>query len=607
MRGAAFFVIVIALTAIAAGAAAQVKGFTPVTREMLANPSPDDWLMYSRTYDAQRYSPLNEINSSNVNRLEQVWTKELASGSMEIIPIEYRGVLYVEAPGSVLALDATNGSVIWEYKRGGASRAKTMAIAEDMIIYATSDNTIVALDAATGALRWETPSAGLSSGTIVFENKVITGRTCSGNRSGCYIAAHDVKTGAELWKFFTAAGPDDPLGDASWGGAPEAKRTASTWGLGGSFDPSRRTIYWGVANPTPNTRAARHDGKVDAIPRTAPADLYSNSTVALDIETGKLKWYYQHLPGDDWDQDYTNERILIHTKTNPNPQFLKWINPDIRAGEERDIVVNVGEGGGIFALDRQTGQFLWANPFPYDGPNFLISHIDGKTGKSTINWDLVLKEPGEQHIICAYNTKSYWPMSYHPGTNSLYIPYADDCLDMTRGDPPPADAEKAPEGAEGQGQRGTAGARREGGSGGGQRGGTTRGRGDQRTAVRRPGSDPNRFGGIAKVNVSTGELTRIYEGPASGNGAMLSTAGNLLFWGDIARNFRAFDADTGKILWQTTLNGPIQTSTITYRVNGKQYVCVMTGLGLMTSSLYSRSGVDADQPHATAIHVFALP
>ena len=161
-----------------------------------------------------------------------------------------------------------------------------------------------------------------------------------------------------------------------------------------------------------------------------------------------MSWYFQHLPGDDWDQDYTNERILLRTKVSPDPKFVKWMNPDIPRGQERDIVVNVGEGGGIFALDRATGQFLWANPFPYDDPNFLISNIDGKTGKTTINWDVVLKAPGEHHIICAYNTKSYWPMSYHPGKNSLYIPYVDDCLDMTRAAPAPAQAD---------GQRGEAG------------------------------------------------------------------------------------------------------------------------------------------------------
>ncbi len=560
MKKPRFFVTSIALAAIATAAVAQVRNFAPVTQAMLLNPSPDDWLMYSRTYDAQRYSPLNQINKQNVGRITQAWTKPLAAGSIEIIPIVHGGVMYVAVPvqvdgmtrTAVQALDATNGNLIWEYMRptGGASRSKTLGIFEDLIIFAAPDNFIVALDAGTGKMRWETMSTGgLTSGTIVFGDKVLSGRTCNGARANCYIAAHDARTGKEVWRFYTAAGSDDPTGDASWGGAPEATRTASTWGLGGSFDPVRKMIYWGVANPTPNTRAARHGGNIEAIPKTAPADLYSNSTLALNVDTGKLSWYYQHLPGDDWDQDYTNERILLRTKVSPDAKFLKWINPDIPRGQERDVVVNVGEGGGIFALDRATGQFLWANPFPYDDPNFLISSIDGRTG------------------------------------------YVDDCLDMTRAVPAPAGAEAAAAAGGGRGVRGADGSQPE-----------------RRTGVRRPGSDPEKYGGIAKVNVATGEIQRFYEGSVPGNGATLATAGDLVFWGDLNQKFRAFDADNGKILWETTLGGPIQNSTITYRVNGKQYVAVVTGLGALTANIFPRAGVNGINPQRNnAIHVFALP
>jgi alcohol dehydrogenase (cytochrome c) len=512
---------------------------------------------------------------------------------------------------AVQALDATTGNLIWEYVRpnGGNARPKTLSIFEDIVIFAAPDNYIVGLDASTGKVRWETQSTGgLSSGTLVFGDKVLSGRTCNGARANCYIAAHDARTGKEVWRFYTAAGSDDP-GDASWGGAPEAGRTASTWGLGGSYDPVRKMVYYGVANPTPNTRAARHGGNPEAIPKTAPADLYSNSTLALNLETGKLSWYYQHLPGDDWDQDYTNERILIHTKVAADPKFVKWINPDIPKGQERDIVVNIGEGGGMFALDRTSGQFLWANPFPFDDPNFLISNIDPKTGRTTINWDVVLKQPGEQHVICAYNTKSYWPMSYNPTKNAFYIPYVDDCLDMTRAIPAPTPAPGAAPASDGQrGQRAAAPAGADGAGRGRGRGPADGSQPERRQGVRRPGSDPEKFGGIAKVNASTGEIVRFYEGSVPGNGATLATAGDLVFWGDLNQKFRAFDADTGKILWETTLGGPIQTSTITYRVNGKQYVAVITGLGAVTSSLFPRSGVTGINPQRNnAIHVFALP
>jgi alcohol dehydrogenase (cytochrome c) len=343
---------------------------------------------------------------------------------------------------------------------------------------------------------------------------------------------------------------------------------ASFWGLPGSYDPARKLIYWGIANPAPYTRMKRHGGNADAIARSAPADLYSNSTVALDPDTGKLAWYYQYLPGDDWDSDFAHERILLRTAVNPDPKAVKWISSKIPRGQERDIAVTVGEPGGIFALDRANGEFLWATPFPYDTPNFILSKIDLETGKTYINWDVVFKQDGERHLICYSNTKSYWPMAYHPGKNSLYIPYTDLCVDMTSNS----------QSRQGDGTRET---------------------------VPRPGSDPNALAGLARVNMATGQVQWRYTQYAPGQGAVLATAGDLIFWGDIDRRFRAFDADTGKVLWETILGSSIETSTITYSVGGKQYVAVLTGEGQVT--LYSKfPKVNVPRAH-NAVYVFALP
>jgi alcohol dehydrogenase (cytochrome c) len=344
---------------------------------------------------------------------------------------------------------------------------------------------------------------------------------------------------------------------------------ASTWALPGSYDPITQMVYWGIANPMPNTRMARHGGNVDAIPRSSPADLYSNSTVALDLDTGKVIWYYQHLPGDDWDLDYTNERTLLRTLFNPDPRFVKWFNPDIPRNQIRNVAVTVGEGGGIWVLDRATGQFLWATPFPRDVPEFLISNIDGRTGKTYINWDLVLKEPGDRHTVCFWNTRSYWPTAYHPDKNALYVPYVDNCLDMTAAGPGGQPAES-------------------------------------RIGGPRPGSDPEAIAGIAKVNMATGEVQRFYSGRAPGNGAMLVTAGDVVFWGDLDQKFRAFDADTGRILWESTLRGTIQNSTITFAAGGKQYVLVMTGEGLLTGGLIRQAALQPTRNYS-AMYVFALP
>jgi alcohol dehydrogenase (cytochrome c) len=306
--------VALAIAVVASAVYAQRPAFEPITEKTLLNPSPDDWLMYSRTYDAQRFSPLAQMTRANVGQLKEVFKLEFPSGQQESIPLVYKGVMYVFVPPrTIRAIDATTGTTIWEHARpSGASRIKALAMYDDMVYWTSPDGFVQALDMNTGAVRWETKTdGGMTSGVIVVEGKVISGRACSPVGANCYIAAHDAKTGKELWRFRTAA-PDSDPGGASWAGAPEAGRMAATWGLPGGYDPQRRSILWGVANPMPNTRAARHAGNSQAIPIYSPADLYSNSTIALDPETGKLKWYFQHLPGDDWDQDYTNERTLVH-------------------------------------------------------------------------------------------------------------------------------------------------------------------------------------------------------------------------------------------------------------------------------------------------------
>ncbi|MDX1562499.1 MAG: PQQ-binding-like beta-propeller repeat protein [Gammaproteobacteria bacterium] len=430
---------------------------------------------------------------------------------------------------------------------------------------------VVALDARTGEVRWEAPvtQENHTAGVIVADGKVISGRTCNSTREACYIAAHDAETGAEVWRFYTAPGEGEP-GDESWGGAPAEGRRASTWGLPGTYDAERDIVFWGISNPMPNTRADRHGGDPTAISDEAPADLYSNSTVALNADTGELLWYYQHLPGDDWDMDINHEKMLLTTVIEPDAGAVKWINPNIPRGVARDVVVTSGEGGGIWVNDRDTGEFIWAMPFPYDTPNFILSDINVETGATKINWDAVLTEPGANRTICFWNTRNFWPPAYYPAENSIYIPYFDYCLSMTR---------SSPEGRE------------------------------IRTGARRPGSDPEKFAGIAKIDMRTGEITRFHEGRAGGNGAMLATAGGLLFWGDIMQVLRAFDPVTGDVLWQSEpLGSTIQTSTITYAVDGKQYVAVVNGnaaLGVRTMAQWG--GVELPEDKGNAITVFALP
>src|SRR5438309_763898 len=399
----------IAAGVFATTAVAQIADFRPVTDAVLADPDPADWLMISRTFDQQRYSPLDQIDKGNVGQLRMAWSRGLPNGTQESTPIVYRGIMYLNAPGaSIQAVAATNGDLIWEYQREyprtvtpAAARAKSLGIYEDMIYFAAPDGFLLALDAKTGKLRWETKvdnGGQTAGGLLVAEGKVISNRTCEqSQRENCFIAAHDARTGKEVWRFYTTAAPGEPGGD-TWADMPVQERAASPWGLPGSYDPKRKVLYWGVANPNPYTRLTRH-GRADAVSLSAPANLYSNSTVALHVETGKLVWYYQQLPGDDWDSDHNQERILVRTRLNPDPRHVKWISPAIVPGEERDVVVTIAEGGGMFVVERSSGAFLWARPFPYDDPNINMNHIDVKTGQTRVNPDKLFWKDGDNGSI----------------------------------------------------------------------------------------------------------------------------------------------------------------------------------------------------------------
>jgi alcohol dehydrogenase (cytochrome c) len=564
-------------------AQAQNGTFKPVTEDILANPDPGDWLHLNRTLDQQRFSPLQQINKSNVKQLRMAWARGLPEGTQESVPIVYQGVMYLYAPGaSVQAVDATTGDLIWEYVRdypkevkAQAGRNKSLGIFEDMIYFAAPDGMLVGLDAKTGKERWATKvddGGQTAGGILVADGKVMTNRTCiQGTRPQCFIAAHDAKTGKEVWRFHTTAGEDEPGGD-TWGKLPTERRAASPWGLPGSYDPKRKTTYWGIANPDPYTRLSRH-GAHDAMPFTSPVDLYSNSTVALDVSTGRLKWYYQELPGDDWDADHNQERILARIKLDPDPKHVKWIAEAVPRGQERDVVISVAEGGGMFVVDADSGKFLWAHPFPYDVPDFNISGVDPKTGATRINSEKLFKKDGDSMLGCYHNVRGLWSIAYNPKNNSLYVPFQDQCLTMS--------------------------ANLKAKTGWGPRRG-----------IMRPGIDPNKYMNLAKIDMSTGEMKILYSQAQASAGSALVTAGDLLFWGDQNRRFRAFDADSGEMLWESLVGGMIMNSTITYAVNGKQYVMIFTGEGQSVSAgplgLTQKSMPKAVRGH-NSVYVFALP
>ncbi|MDT8397422.1 MAG: PQQ-binding-like beta-propeller repeat protein [Pseudomonadales bacterium] len=552
-----------------------VSNFIPVTQAMLENPAPEDWLMFSRSYDAQRFSPLGQIDRSNVKDLRMAWSRGMGQGTVESIPLVHDGIMYVLAPGAeILALDATTGDKLWSYQRPlppplrNSSRSKNLAIYQDMIYHTAADGFVIALDARSGSLRWQTEVSGGGAhiaGLIVVNGVVISSRACGDDRASCFIAGHDALSGKELWRFQTIPALGEP-GSESWGISPAHERMrAAAWGLPGSYDPARNTVFWGIANPSPYNRQDRHGGDYRNTSLSTPADLYSNSTVALDPQTGALKWYYQHLPGDDWDEDYTNERTLLSTTIDPDPQAVKWINEAAR-GQQRDVSVMIGEGGGIFVIDRNDGEFLWASPFPFDTPEFLISRVDAD-GIVHINEDALIKEPGGRNFVCFFNTRSYWPTAYSPRTHSLYTSWYDACLDYQseKGDEP-----------------------------------------RNRQQVFRDGADREKFAGMAKIDLESGRILYFNAGRHPSIGATLATAGGLIFNGDINRRFRAFDDETGATLWETIVGGTISNSTISYAVNGRQYIAILTGDNLILGQMAGLSG-SALVRGDNSIYVFALP
>ena len=313
-------VVAVALSAVlgGGGAVAQDRGFDPVTDAMLENPDPSDWLNWRRTLDGWGYSPLDQINTDNVDQLQLVWTWTMVPGLSQATPIVHDGVMYLPNPLNVVqALDAVSGDLLWEYRReferspddSFRSRTRSIAIYDDKIYLNTNDAHIVALDAQSGEVVWDHMVADnnlgyrYTSGPIIVEGKVVAGMTgCERYKAGtCFISAHDAQTGVELWRTSTIAQPGEPGGD-SWGDLPATFRAGGDAWIPGSYDPATGLMYWSTSQAKPWARLSRGtDG--DA--------LYTNSALALDPETGRIAWYYQFVPGETHDLDEVFESVLI--------------------------------------------------------------------------------------------------------------------------------------------------------------------------------------------------------------------------------------------------------------------------------------------------------
>ncbi len=536
---------------------------TPVTAAALINPSEADWLTWRRTYDAQGFSPLRQITKGNVGGLRVVWTWSLPNGPHEATPIVHDGVMFVHGYGDrVQALDAATGDLLWQYARrlpkdAAATWKRNLSIDGTRLYVPTSDTHVVALDAKTGSVVWDravadyTQGYGMTGGPLVARGKVMvgtTGRAPGGN----LIVALDATTGQEAWKIHVIAQPGEPGGD-TWNNLPVEKRNGASVWVAGSYDPALNLAFFGVAQtydtgPLRNlaTSSANNDG------------LYTDSTLAINPDTGKLAWYYQHLKNDQWDLDWAFERHLLTLPVNGTP---------------KTVMVTGGKQAIFDALEADTGKYVFSMDL---GLQNVVTAIDPKTGAKTIDPTLVPGD-GEAKLVCPHagGAKVWLPSSYNAATKVLYVPLNESCMDLT-----PVAA--------------------------GERGGLSTG---VRFSLRpRPDSD-GKYGRLEAINLETRKVAWIERQRAPRTTGTLATAGGVLFAGSLDRVFAAYDQDDGRELWRVRLNDVPNTGAISYAVNGKQYVAITVGNGGPQAGTFPHLVPEILNPPepGAALWVFALP
>ena len=552
--------------AVPAGTAAQEPAYTPVTDERLQSPADGDWLMYRRTYDSWGYSPLDQITTANVADLEPVWllSTGVTSGH-ESPPVVNDGIMFVTTPEDrVIAVDARTGEQLWLYQRqfpeDMAHPHRTnrgVALYGDKVYYTTHDAFVVALDATTGELVWETAVADYRTGyymtiaPLIANGRVLVGP--SGGERGIrgFVAAYDAESGEEVWRTHTIPGPGDP-GIETWPGETWRTGGASIW-ITGSFDPELNLTYWGTGNPGPWIGDQR------------PGDnLYTNSVVAFDADTGELKGYHQYHWNGSWDWDEVSAPLLIDVP---------------RDGRTIPTLVHPARNGYLWMLERGADAITFVDAQPYVDQN-VFTAIDPVTGRPEYDAE---RKPGTNRpaTFCPslWGGKDWPPAAYSPQTGYLYIPANENLCSTIVG----REVEYVP-------------------------GRAFTGASSQVFVV----NDADHLGEIQAWDLSTGEQVWTHEFPESQNwGPIMTTGGGLVFAGGTNdRYFRAFDAATGEVLWEQRTNSGVIGVPSSYEVDGVQYIAVQSGWGVDAQGMQRAVNQHLDRnvqvPQGGVLWVFAL-
>ena len=529
----------------------QVGAQVPYDRIVNATEEPENWLTYNGDYMSQRYSRLDQITPDNVTSLELKWIlQNQVFGAWQSNPIIVDGVMYVtERPNSVMAVDAITGRVFWKFRHTPSENARVccgannrgVAVLDDRVFMGTLDARLIALDRINGQPLWNTEVAdvnlaySVTMAPLVVKDKIIVG--VGGGEYGIrgYVAAFDAETGEQAWKTYTIPGPGE-LGHDSWEGDDWEHGGASVW-ITGSFDPELNLTYWGVGNPGPDWNAGQRPGD----------NLFSDSVIALDADTGELEWYFQFTPNDGYDYDSVQVPVLAD---------MVW------RGEPKKVMMWANRNGYFYVLDRVTGLFLEGKPFV------------------TVNWSSGLDENGrpiptpQPEGMPTYpgnqGGTNWYPPSYSPRTGLFYFSAWENYATIYRAE----ESEYVP----GQAFLG---------------GGfsvlapspdaPTIGIG--RTNPINNWTDEVGYASLKAMDPQTGEAVWSYNQYDVSDSGMLTTATDLLFTGGREGYFHAIDARSGDLIWNVNLGGQIVMAPVTYMVDGIQYVSVISGNGLSTFAL----------------------